>query len=219
MSRVIEMLRSLDRKERFAVLREAIELDRTAPRLRKGFRKRLGACIGVSVPKHAFVAMDYHLDWIQLVLHLAGKSDITLGTPFKNPGFKDFNADQEDIDLLVAFDIGDANKSVTHLVLVEAKAYLPWTNKQLESKTDRLRKIFGDDGTQRNVVEPHFVLMTGHISDNIRTCGWPGWTTDEKENPLWLEYDLPCRHQVTRCAPDRKADKDGGYLRIDPVPR
>ena len=218
MSKVIEILRSLDRKERFAVLREALEFDRIAPELGKNFRTRLSASIDVPVPAHAFVAMDYHLDWIQMALHLAENSTPRPGEAFRNPGFSDINKDQEDIDLLVAFATGDENPPATHLVLIEAKAYLPWTNKQLKSKTGRLREIFGEDATQHGVVEPHFVLMTGRRSDNIQTLEWPGWTKDAQGNPFWLEYDLPGRRKVTRCTEGGKPDKCGGHLRLDCVP-
>ena len=160
--------------------------------------------------------MDYHLDWIQIAIHLAKISDI--GTVFDNPGFKDFNADQEDIDLLVGFDNGDADLPLTHLVLIEAKAYLPWTNKQLKSKTGRLREIFGEDGKQAGAVVPHFVLMTGRKSDNIETATWAGWTKDSKGNPFWLMYDLPRRSKVTRCTEGGRPDKHGGHLRLDCVP-
>ena len=60
MSRVIEMLRYLDRKERFAVLREALGFDRETPRLDDGFRNELSKSIGISVPERAFLAADYH---------------------------------------------------------------------------------------------------------------------------------------------------------------
>lgn len=219
MSRVIEILRALDRKERFAVLRETLGICRTAPELGEGFRTRLSACIGVPVPAKAFVAMDYHLDWIQLALHLAQNSEIAPGTAIANPGFEDFNADQEDIDLLLAFNNGDAERPLTHLVLIEAKAYLPWTNRQLASKTERLRDIFGEDGKRAGVVDPHFVLMTGRRTDNIRTCGWPGWTTDGNGERFWLEYDLPCRRKVTRCDAAGRPDRRGDRLRLDRVPR
>lgn len=218
MSNVIDNLRSLDRKERFAVLREAFGFDRTAPKLGKCFRKRLSACIDVSVPKQAYVAMDYHLDWIQMALHFAEIPPPRPGETFPNPGFSDINKDQEDIDLLVAFDTADETPPATHLVLIEAKAYLPWTNKQLKSKTHRLREIFGEDGTQAGTVNPHFLLMTGRRSDNIQTNAWPGWTKDSDEHPFWLEYDLPCRHKFTRCDAGGKPDRSGGHLRLDRVP-
>ena len=218
MSKVIDSLRLLDRKERFAVLREALGFDRIAPKLGRGFQEKLGACIGVPVPERAFVAMDYHLDWIQMALHFAENPPPRPGEAFRNPGFSNINRDQEDIDLLVAFDTTDEDPSVTHLVLIEAKAYLPWTNKQLESKTRRLCRTFGDDGARHDAVKPHFLLMTGRRSDNILTAAWPGWTKASDGNPFWLDYNLPCRRKVTRCDAGGKPDKRGGHLRFDRVP-
>ena len=72
MSQVIEILRSLDRKERFAVLREALGFDGNAALLDSGFRDRLSDCIDVVVPETAFVAVDYHLDWIEIALLQSG---------------------------------------------------------------------------------------------------------------------------------------------------
>ena len=169
------------------------------------------------MPDHAFVAMDYHLDWIQMALHLAENPAPNPGEAFPNPGFNDINKDQEDIDLLVGFEAANRISPATHLVLIEAKAYLPWTNKQLKSKTCRLREIFGEDGRRAGVVEPHFVLMTGRKSDNIETATWPAWTKDAQEKPFWLEYELPSRRKVTRCTQAGKPDKCGGYLRLDCV--
>lgn len=218
MSTVIDCLRFLDRKERFAVLRQALGFEQTAPELGKCFRKRLSACIDISVPENAYVAMDYHLDWILMALHFAKNPPAKLGEAFPNPGF-DINKDQEDTDLLVAFDTAGEVPPATHLVMIEAKAYLPWTNKQLASKTRRLRKIFGEDGTWGASVKPHFVLMTGAKSNKIQTAAWPAWTKNSDGAPFWLEYRLPRRGKVTRCNAGGKPDKYGGHLRLDPVPR
>ncbi|MDE0373914.1 MAG: hypothetical protein OXI73_15410 [Rhodospirillales bacterium] len=217
MSQAIEILRSLDRKERFAVLRDALGFDDHAPVLDPDFRDRLRACINVPVPETAFVAMDYHLDWIQIALHLAEGSGIDLDKPFKSPAADQINRNQQDIDLLVAFDAAGTNGPTTHLVMIEAKAYLHWTNGQLDSKTRRLGQIFGDDALRRGILKPHFVLMTGRVSPNIRPCGWPRWTKDGQGSPFWLEYSLPVRRKVTRCGPDGKRDKSGAWLRFDPA--
>ncbi len=81
MSRLIEHLRSLDRKERFAVLHDALGFHPEAPRLDEGFREKLATCIGRPVPAYAFLAMDYHLDWIRLALYLAENPHIQPETP------------------------------------------------------------------------------------------------------------------------------------------
>ena len=217
MSRIIEHLRSLDRKERFAVLRDALGLNDKTPCLDDSFRKRLRECIRVDVPGRAFLAMDYHLDWIQIAFHLDANPDIEPGHPFPKPDFGDINRDQEDIDLLVAFEGKDAGRAVTHLVLIEAKAYLPWTNKQLASKAKRLKEIFGDDGKAHDAVKSHFVMMTGRLSGKIDTDSWPDWMSNGG-NPRWLKYSLPTRTKVTRCTDRGRHFKNGSHLRLDPVP-
>ena len=79
-------------------------------------------------------------------LHRAHNKKTGPAAPFSRENFSEINRDQQDIDLLVAFDYKTAGAVITHLVLIEAKAYLGWNNAQLDEKADRLRKIFGEDG-------------------------------------------------------------------------
>lgn len=215
---LVEHLRRLDRKERFAVLRDALGFHCETPEIDDGFRRRLGKCIGVVVPERVFLAMDYHLDWIQLALYLAANPVLECGEPFPKPEFGDINRDQEDIDVLIAFEDEDCSQTVTHLVLVEAKAYLPWTNRQLDSKAERLQEIFGDGGKAHESVKPHFALMTQRCTDKIKPCAWPCWMLNDGELP-WLQYSLPTRTKVTRCTDSGRRHKDGSHLRLDPVPK
>ena len=132
MLNLIEHLRSFNRKERFILLTEALGRER----LGEDFRRRLGEAIGMTIPADAYVAMDYHLDWLQMALHLADNP------PPKEPIRNDdlVTGNQEDSDLLVAFD----HELTTHIVLIEAKVETGWTNKQLNSKAERLSRIFGE---------------------------------------------------------------------------
>ena len=173
--------------------------------------------------------MDYHLDWIEIALYLAENPGIDQDRPFKSPGKANINTSQQDVDLLVAFDTEEAKDTSTHLVLIEAKAYLPWLNGQLSGKprrrgktercgkAERLGWIFGDGGTNRGIVTPHFVLMTGRESPNVQCADWPSWMKDESGKPFWLKYALPCRRSVQRCRPDGAPDKCGGYVRLRPA--
>ena len=103
MSDLIDHLRSFNRKERFILLREALGEDTFC--LDVGFRTRLGETIGEAIPADAFVAMDYHLDWLQMALYLAATP--APEWPVLNDGLVEAN--QQDIDLLVAFDEGAAH--------------------------------------------------------------------------------------------------------------
>ena len=90
MSRIIKHLKSFNRKERFILLKRALGPE--AFRLDCEFRKELGDEIGVPIPDCAFVAMDYHLDWLQVAMYftlllqvfaeLCGKSGEVFGHGF-----------------------------------------------------------------------------------------------------------------------------------------
>ena len=220
MTQAIEILRSFDRKERFAVLREALGFDAEAkteansPRLGDRFRERLSNCIGIDVPERAWLAMDYHLDWIEMSLYLAAKGEVPDKTPFRNEHFPKINQNQQDVDLLIAFEGDGTGEATTHMVLIEAKAYLGWNNAQLNGKAERLREIFGGQGTCWRAVTPYFVLMTEKRSKQIRTQSWPKWMT-KRDQPMWLDYDLPPRRKITRCTANGNSCRNGGHLRLD----
>ena len=218
MSRLIEQLRWFDRKERFAVLRDALGFHPETPCLHEDFLSRLARCIDVDVPKRVFLAMDYHLDWIELALHRTQYPELQPGKNFRNPAPDRINENQQDSDLLVAFEGDREGRRVTHLVLIEAKAYLSWDNRQLKCKAKRLGKIFGENGSCYDAVEPHFVLMTAHEPKKVRTGCWPDWTRNGKD-PFLLRYDLPGRLEVTRCSEDGKPSRDGTHLSLHTTPQ
>ena len=205
MSELIEHLRSFNRKERFILLSDALGRER----LGDSFRRRLGDCIGVTVPTDAYVAMDYHLDWLQMALYLAEQPK-----PHERIPNDDLVAgNQEDADLLVAFD----GESTTHLVLVEAKVETGWTNRQLKSKAERLARIFGEGRPGEHLATPHYVLASPRPpSENVSTEGWPPWMMRE-DRPVWMELKRPPGlRKVTRCDGDGRPSAAGEFLRIDP---
>ena len=190
MDDLIDILESLNRKERFFLVAQALGKPRFE--LSDDFRQKLGDKVGVTIPQEpekVFVAMDYHLDWLQAGLTLSRNIQEEL---FSNAGDV-IKGTQEDIDLLVAFRHGDQH----HLILVEAKAYSGWSNDQLKSKANRLWEIFGDSGPKYDGVIPHFCLM-GPKSTNIKV-DFPGWMKPGGEL-LWVDLKLPNgRRQVNRC--------------------
>ena len=168
MADVIDHLKSFNRKERYWFLREAV--GEKAFTLCEKFRNKLGAVIGVQVPENAYVAMDYHLDWMALALRLAEygddgqlipKGEIRTGVQI--------NTNQIDIDMLVAFDEG----AKTRLVLLEAKMETGWNNPQLQAKVERLKRIIEDgDKASDTFVEANLVLISPVESAGIirRDC-------------------------------------------------
>ncbi len=211
MSNFIEHLKSFNRKERYWFLREVV--GESAFKLDDKFRKRLGSLIGVGVPEDAYVAMDYHLDWIALALHLAEYGDS--GQPILKQEIRageQINTNQMDIDALIAF--GEGAK--TRLVLLEAKMETGWNNPQLQAKVDRLKEIFGHgDHVFDNSVEPHLVLISPSESAGLITSDWPHWMRNPTDRPYWMELPRPqSLRKATRSDAKRIPNKGGRYLNI-----
>ena len=224
MSDTIDYLRLLNRKERFYLLREA--LGESTFRLADRFRTELASCLSaslngaVSIPHQAFVAMDFHLDWIAIAFHLATQGPQSARRyEFPIDGISNdgrFLGTQQDVDLLIAFRDG----ATLHLVMIEAKGDTDWRNDQLDAKAERLYRIFGDEHPRAEPVAPHFVLMSPARPKSLTKKGWPSWMMRNGE-PLWLPLPLPDDLvKVTRYDPD----PDGGpesyrYLRVNRIGR
>ena len=204
MPALIEYLESLNRKERFFLVGDALGNPRF--RLAQRFRTKLGRTFGLDVPDDAFAAMDYHLDWIHVAILLADNATdaVQSNDPLVVTGT------QEDVDLLVAFREG----SVTHLLLLEAKAETGWTNKQMTSKARRLCQIFGTNGSKHPTVRPHFSLMSPRPPERLNISKWPTWMTRDG-NPIWMDLSVPPgRRRITRCDSNSKRSSTGGFFRV-----
>ena len=218
----IDYLRILNRKERFHLLHEA--LGKKTFRLAGCFRARLQSCLSdsprgaVSIPSDAFVAMDYHLDWIGMALRLtADRSERARYGRFPlnriaNDGL--VSGTQQDVDLLVAFPDGAS----THLVMIEAKGDTNWRNVQLDRKAERLKRIFSGERQWSDWAAPHFVLMSPTRPMSLTKKGWPSWMKPNGE-PLWLHLPLPeDLIKVTRCDHDGNRNPESyRYLSVDRI--
>jgi hypothetical protein len=185
---VIKYLRRFNRKERFLLVGWA--LGNEAFVLGQDFRILLGDELRLTIPADAFVAMDYHLDWLyaSLVLGTEGGEDESQ----ENPRTVDrtdgslglvIAATQEDVDLIIAFQDGGA----CHIIIVEAKGVTGWTNKQMESKADRLRTYFKDGKMWPNVT-PHFVIVSPRrYPEGLNVSGWPIWMKKDDKHAHFVQ--------------------------------
>ena len=184
-SHFISHLQSFNRKERFLLLKRT--LGENTFSLDPSFRKELADRIDCPVPSDAFVAMDYHLNWLQIALEYRNTS---LPDSVPNDLFpldQQVQLNQQDIDLLIAFRDG----SYERVVLIEAKADTSWDNPQLNAKAERLNGIFTDG--DRDVI-PHFLLMSPSPSSNIETEGWPDWMMPNER----LHIELPLGDELVK---------------------
>ena len=200
----LDTLKSFNRKERFILLHHVLGFEAQTFPLSDSFRRELAACVGIPhIPRGTYVAMDYHLDWLHLAVHIASEAGVEW--PVANAGL--MRGNQQDIDLLVAFE----ERGEIHLVLVEAKGDTYWSNDQLYSKVARLDGIFPTAG----IAVPHFVLMSPVESHRIQCDDWPGWMKREDGRPYWLELPLPDGLlKPVRCDQSGKADRQGGSVTL-----
>lgn len=195
--RVIENLRRFNRKERYYLIGAA--LDNPEFKIGYSFRKRLQRCLGLRVPEDAFVAMDYHLNWVYASLVLAYEEEdlgevIKVRKPFPNPE-EIIKGNQQDIDLLIAY----PKDNKCHLLFLEAKGDSGFTNEQFNSKVERLGKIFGADGCCRKDVKPYFAIISRRYPSGLNRECWPAWIRGG-ENIPWLKLPWPeDLVRVSRC--------------------
>lgn len=204
MSDLIDLLSQFNRKERFFLIRQA--LGNADFSLSSAFREEFSAKIGIEVPHGAFVAMDYHLDWIAASLRAYRQSG-SICRPFSNSD-QEVNGTQQDVDLLIAFN----TEETSHIVLIEAKGYSAWDNSQMREKAHRLSALFGQDGKRHHPeVIPHFFLMSSKKPNGLNRDSWPAWM----QNAQWLKLNLDYpRLKVTRCDPCGEPSRDGDHFCI-----
>ena len=211
---LIKLLEFFNRKERFFLVRQA--LGKEEFRLSEDFRDSLQNAVGLKekIPDNAFVAMDYHLDWIAAALtKYANKGDMHVFANVKNEDKRLVMGNQEDVDLLVAF---RDRRNVYKLIFVEAKGYTPWHAAQLKSKLKRVALIFEHSGIEVNEVKHYFCLVSPCSPEGKDFTKWPELRRKSDGALCWFKLRLPqCRLKVTRWdSVKRMRSKDGGHFQI-----
>ncbi|MDP2365341.1 MAG: hypothetical protein Q8M94_16425 [Ignavibacteria bacterium] len=213
MNKFICNLSEFNRKERFYLIGKALGNYRFL--LSEEFRNSLKTCLKqlpMEIPDNSFVAMDFHIDWIYGSLFLIDNESSLNLYSLNNAYIK---ATQEDVDLLIAFP-DNKNKEISHVIMCECKAETGWTNKQLHSKSERLRRIFGEDGNNfKNIVIPYFIIMSPKKSKKLDSSVVPEFMKVDGDIP-WMNLPLPkSLKKITRCNRIGKNDKDGKYWKVD----
>jgi hypothetical protein len=206
MQQIITNLKSFNRKERFHLIGTA--LGNKDFKLADEFRSILNTTFSINIPSNAFVAMDYHLDWIWASLYLNYNLDDKQNKVYPNT-YGIITANQEDIDIIVAYIEG----VICHIVMLEAKAETGWTNKQMQSKADRLTILFGKGGKKWNNVIPHFAIISPHKPIYLETDNWSDWMKPDG-NVKWLELKLPESLRIIRCDENRKITENGMFWMV-----
>ena len=214
---LINILESFNRKERFFLVAQA--LGNPKFELSDDFRQKLGDTVGVSIPtEKVFVAMDYHLNWVHASLVLS-RPEKYGNSPFRRDPDIVKPRDQQDVDLLVAFE----EKPFFNLIFIEAKGYddgklADYSRKdpsdQLEKKVRRLTKIFDSYGKDFSDVKPRLCLVLGKEPAVQSVEHWPDWALEPDGKPNYLRLDLPeDRKRVQCCNGNNQPSEKGEFFR------
>lgn len=185
-----EMLCALDRKERHALVQFA--LGENATHIDALFKDTIRERIDINVPADAIWFMDYHLDWVYVALyHFTNDIPLDTDKQFPKPDEALLSFTNEDIDMLIYFEHEDEH----HLIFIEAKYEIGWTNKQLLRKQNRLTKI-----------EKHFLESAKnckiHFHYIITSPRKPSSKLDKTADEQWTWMKFPSDKRlfgVSRC--------------------
>ena len=206
---LMELLDGFNRKERYFLIREALGMDRF--RLSDEYRERLGSILKIGIPSDARIWIDYHLDWLAAALVKWCGPAASNVYPNTNLVF----GNQEDVDLLVAFEV----RGNYQLVLIEGKGYLSWGNAQMLSKAKRLGELFGRDGRKYAGLRVYFCLSSPRQPKSLIYDEWPDWMKPDGA-AVWFELPvLYPRFEVNRWdAAQRRKSASGMHFRITQIP-
>lgn len=208
MEDLLSRLRQFNRKERFYLIGSA--LGNREFTLCAQFREVLGDTFGLIVPPGAFVAVDYHIDWIAaaLMIHFCGTKYESGVYPKDN---KLIAANIEDIDLLIGYHGGDAY----HIILLEAKGATGWANEQMVSKATRFEAVFGEDGKRWPGVIPHFGLVSPRKPMKLNIGKWPSWMKKQDSEVFWMCLEMPAGlKRIERCDENGTVTRKGAWWKV-----
>jgi hypothetical protein len=220
MNELADILKRFNRKERNLLVRAVLGDEQKPLRLVEAFRRDVARELKIEmIPEAAWWATDYHISWLAGALAYYTEGDAALNKARLNRSSgpspctsRLIEGNQEDIDLIIA--------SGRDLILIEAKAFGSWDNKQLRSKLERLDLLHDEyeqiaDRADRDRVRMHFLLMSPKESKNINV-EWPEWIRKENQIP-WIKLRLPESEailEVNRCDADAEETAEGDHWRI-----
>lgn len=229
---LIKNLKLFNAKERFFLIGDA--LGNKEFKLSEGFIKKIENAEIIltedqqsnsnilNIKEDAFVAMDYHLEWIYggLCRTLGLKNDTPHLNEMVNNESKVVKGNQEDIDLLIAYKEERDGKDHFQLILIEAKGVTDWSPSQMKSKAERLKFILDKQTLGKINMEVTFIFMSPKKPNLNKEYveSWPVFMQKAK----FIELDLGNREilKVTRCIEKKDSkgkvqpSKDGKYFAI-----
>jgi len=227
MKQLSETLERFNRKERCLLVRAVLGDNEKKLLLDKAFLKEVATELNITPidQKTAWWATDYHYDWLAgaLAIHIEGeegeihKPRTNLSATSEPPKQRYLvEGNQEDADLVIA--------SGSDLILIEAKAYGAWTNKQMTSKLARLELLHQELVSLNDKIKPenelrlHLLLCSPKKPEKLHP--WPDWLKRRSDIP-WIKLELPPEGDtildVSRCNKEGTEMASGQFWHIGEV--
>lgn len=173
------------------------------------YKNQLENLLGIQDCSVAYWDIDYAIDWLYAALFVSQtESD---GSIYNNSNGL-IKCNNEDVDILIAL----RSREKIDLVLVEVKVEKPYSILQLNSKVNRLQKIFGNNGDNFQYIQPHWILASPNKSKRVNTDNWPTWMKIDNTDYLWHEMRKNFHSlKITRCDDHGILSKEGSYWKLE----
>lgn len=213
---LIDILESFNRKEMFYLTEKVAGMYQFS--LDDKFIIELCESVGLAPPTQEaklFVGLEYHLAWVYASLLLSHPETFGSGPWPRGDGLVK-PRDRQDVDLFVAYN----EKSSFNLIFLEAKGYLDgrkadYSSKeesdQINSKLDRIERMFEAYGQHRNEVRPRLCLALGATPKPRSINSWPAWALEPNGRPNFIPIDLPDSRRRVQCCDDSGKPSETGH--------
>ncbi len=201
---LLDLLQAFYRNERYYLLAGVLGMPQFT--LGDSFRKKLASLFAAEIPRDAFVAAAYHLDWLYAALTVLSDPGAQM-YPYQQ---RFLTASPEEIDLLVAYPEADKY----HLVFLEARAAVPFSHEQLRSRLVHLAAALQLNSRKSPLIVPHFALVSPRQPPRLDYADWPSWACPDGK-VKWLELAFG-QHllQAVRCNSLGFEDARGSYWQV-----
>lgn len=157
-----------------------------------------------------FFAVDIELDAVFASFSVRGSDPDRMEPVDDRRGFLEL--DGITLDAALARKLPDGS---VDLVLFAAKTSGKWAARRFRRISDRLRRVFGEDGRALGGVQPRFVALGPERPGPAQTTAWPRWMCRADGASRWIEYGKnPQELAIVRCDKKGRPRRVGEYWKL-----
>jgi hypothetical protein len=113
------------------------------------------------------------------------------------------------------YSVDSKAKSMFDLILIQGRDGGKWTGRRTKRIAERLRRVFGNDGTLLSGAKAHFVAIGGDRPGRSATAVWPLWMRREEGSPAWIPFvRSEGEVSIIRCDRHGRPRKTGEFWKL-----